>query len=406
MKPVVRALLCATIIAAACAPSALAASVTVPLRIEGSSSTLYEGTVTTDAKTFHFTGDTAQHPCDGSSTPTRGAALVTAIDALDTPLDVRGTWGSFGPTFSTINGQSVAYTDNGTPSDFNDDRYLVEYAGWSFASLGACSDPAVNGAQALFAYGTGNETLLQLVGPSTVPLGQSFNVNVYVGGTTTGVDSAIVGGQSTVAGVATIPAYSTRGVHTLKAEKTGAYIRSNRISVCVTDGADGYCGTSIPSSGGSATTTTTTTPTPAPAPAAESGAASETPVGPAPPAPAPDRTAPKLEIEGIRSNVTLSRSKAPRVLGGTVSDAGGVRQVKLRIVRRDGKRCSYFSGSKERFVRISCKEDGFWFGIGDDPEWSYLLPSRLPAGSYTLEAKAVDVAGNASKADEVHFRVR
>ena len=28
------------------------------------------------------------------------------------------------------------------------------------------------------------------------------------------------------------------------------------------------------------------------------------------------------------------------------------------------------------------------------PNWSYLLPSRLPAGRYVLDVKAVDRAGN------------
>ena len=41
------------------APSTLAAPVTVDLRIEGPSRTLFEGPVTTDVRTFHFTGDDA-----------------------------------------------------------------------------------------------------------------------------------------------------------------------------------------------------------------------------------------------------------------------------------------------------------------------------------------------------------
>src|SRR3954470_10433173 len=64
------------------APAVLAAPVTVDLRIEGASRTLFEGPVTTDVRPFQFTGDPAQHQCDatgsggtsGTPVPTRGAA--------------------------------------------------------------------------------------------------------------------------------------------------------------------------------------------------------------------------------------------------------------------------------------------------------------------------------------------
>src|ERR1044071_7393778 len=46
------------------APGALAAPVTVDLRIEGADRTLFEGPVKTDVRPFHFTGDPAQHQCE------------------------------------------------------------------------------------------------------------------------------------------------------------------------------------------------------------------------------------------------------------------------------------------------------------------------------------------------------
>jgi hypothetical protein len=43
--------------------------------------------------------------------------------------------------------------------------------------------------------------------------------------------------------------------------------------------------------------------------------------------------------------------------------------------------------------------------IGDDADWSYLLPSKLPKGSYVLEVKAIDAAGNAGEPAVKRFRV-
>src|SRR5262245_41556126 len=74
---------------------AAAAPVTVNLRIEGATSTLFEGPVTTDVRPFQFTAgaDTTAHQCDGTAVnrgpsatpvPTRGAAVTAA--SLQTPF--------------------------------------------------------------------------------------------------------------------------------------------------------------------------------------------------------------------------------------------------------------------------------------------------------------------------------
>ena len=76
--------------AALLAAPAAAAPVTVDLRIEGPSRTLFEGPVTTDVRPFQFTGDPATHRCDGTTTggtspqpvPTRGAAVVASSVAI------------------------------------------------------------------------------------------------------------------------------------------------------------------------------------------------------------------------------------------------------------------------------------------------------------------------------------
>jgi hypothetical protein len=110
--------------------------------------------------------------------------------------------------------------------------------------------------------------------------------------------------------------------------------------------------------------------------------------GAAPAVVAPDKTPPAATLAGLKDHAVLARG--PRELRGTFSDAA---VVKLRLTKRLGKRCWYFSGSKQRFVGTHCGR-GAYFKIGDTASWSYLLPSRLTRGRYVLDAIAIDAAGN------------
>ena len=118
-----------------------------------------------------------------------------------------------------------------------------------------------------------------------------------------------------------------------------------------------------------------------------------------------DTTGPAATLR-LRDGAVFSRRRAPRLLRGRVaSDPSGLRAVKLRLTRRVGKKCSYFSGSRERFRPMRCGRGSF-FRIGDEAEWSYLLPRRPGRGSYVLEVKAIDGAFNRGAVTRVRFRVR
>jgi hypothetical protein len=111
-----------------------------------------------------------------------------------------------------------------------------------------------------------------------------------------------------------------------------------------------------------------------------------------PPLSLPDRTPPSASLAGLKDHAVLSRG--PRELRGSFgADPSGIRAVKLRLTKRLGKRCWYFSGRKERFVGTHCGR-GAYFAIGDRADWSYLLPARLGRGRYVLDAIAIDGAGN------------
>jgi hypothetical protein len=109
-------------------------------------------------------------------------------------------------------------------------------------------------------------------------------------------------------------------------------------------------------------------------------------------------------ITSIEEGFRFRRGTGPRELsgtsgilgaGGVVADGTGILMIKLRLTKRVGPRCSTWSPTKERFVPRACGADnGFWFRVGDDVEWEYLLPAALGRGRYVLDADAIDRAGN------------
>jgi hypothetical protein len=339
---------------------AAAAPVTVNLRIEGPASTAFEGPVTTDVRPFRFTAgsDTAAHVCDGTAAnqgsspvpvPTRGAAIAAASETA--PFATAGTFfASLGsPSFGQIAGQSTAF-DQATSA------FLVEYKNGVAASVGSCADPIANGDDVLFAYGPDNAPLLRLTGPAAATAGAAVPVHVTDQRTGAPVAGAAVNGATTDAGGNANVSLAQAGVQRLKATKAGA-IRSNALAVSV--------GTA------------------ARAPAQSVAGATV------------DRTAPRTRVLSPRNGHTYRRARfSPRLIRVAVAESGsGVRTVKLRLMRRIGKRCFAFSGRRERFIGARCG-GGFYFTVSDRAAVEYLLPERLPRGHYVLDAEAIDRAFN------------
>jgi hypothetical protein len=125
--------------------------------------------------------------------------------------------------------------------------------------------------------------------------------------------------------------------------------------------------------------------------------ASDVPVAPGVPPPVLSHTPPRATLRGIRDGQRFARGKGPRRLQAVIdSGPAGVLAVKLRLTRTDRGRCTYFSGTSERFRRAAgCgAANGFWFGVGSASTVDYLLPRALPRGRYVLDANAIDKAFN------------
>ena len=142
----------------------------------------------------------------------------------------------------------------------------------------------------------------------------------------------------------------------------------------MTDGADGYCGTIKPGE--------TTSPTSPPA-AAQSAVV--------------DRDVPFGSVASIPEQQHYKRGKAPRELSGAVDgEPSGIKDIRLRLTRRVGKRCERLDPARERWVKAArCGADNSpFFSIGDRTPWSYLLPQALTKGRYVLDVQVADRAGN------------
>jgi hypothetical protein len=350
----IRSLALAALLALLACTMAQAAPVTVQLRVEGATRTIFEGPVTTDGKSITKGADTVV--CDGTLNGTNTVPGPTATSALDDGAIAGGfDWDAafFGDFFisrvaevsSSVWGLAVNYQQ---------------------APVGGCQLQVHAGDEVLFAseFFAGPDfaqlPLLKLGGPARAVTGKPFAVSVSDGGTGAPFAGAAVGGAQTGPEGVTTLAFKSPGLVRLKAEATGT-IRSNAVNVCVSDNGTGDCGV----------------------PPAQLGTAAGA---------VKDSVAPRVRIRGPRDGRRFRRG--PRLLSGTASDDVGVARVKLALRRHErGKPCRWWSASAERFAGRGCARKVF-FGIDANARWSYLLPRRLPPGRYVLDVKAFDRARN------------
>jgi hypothetical protein len=368
MKIRSRAGLVAGVVAATvcAAPAQAAAPASVTIRAEGLTTTMVPKTA--------LTTTTAPVNKDGTHTCT-GTSAAGALERASAG-DWSGTWfDGIGYGVDRIRAESGRAPSAGNPNG----TYWALWVNYEYSQVGACGAELVPGDDVLFAIdcyagcsargplrlsrvpriarpGTTATVLVEAFNQAG-PQGPAAGATVRAGGRdfTTGAD-----------GIAHVT-FSGSGPVSIRATKADS-VPSATEETCVTTGSDGACGSVVPSP--------------------------------------PDTTAPLAAIDGIRNGQRFSRRRAPRELHGTVSaDPSGLWAVKIRLTRRVGKRCWYFSGTRERFLKRTCGKR-YAFKVSDQPTWSYLLPTRLPKGRYVLDSYAIDNAFNHGPTDTVRFRVR
>jgi hypothetical protein len=373
--------------------TALAVPVTVNLRVESSSSTLFEGPVSTEAilpPGITTKSSPTAEPCDvkdngsnggfGTAAATPTAALHDAATAQGLAFDA--TWST---SFNDFEVTQVGTDINGGEAEgFPSWGYAVNY---TTANVGGCQFQLAPGSEVLWAYNYFNlKHLLSLSGPSNVTVGVPFTVHVTDGQTGEAISGASIGqlanGVTSVgspspttnaAGNATVTLTQAVAV-TLKATQSES-VRSNGLAVSVANTACGCVGVA--------------------------------------PTPLPLITKPDVaKVAGVENGHVYSRRHAPRVLTGIVKvPAGGtLRQVRIRLERRYHGHCWDFSGSRVRFVHARKCGSASFFSVGGSESFSYLLPARLPKGRYVFDIEGVDSAGHVTKlvsgVSHVVFRVK
>jgi hypothetical protein len=343
--------------------TAWAAPVTVNLRVEGATSTIFEGPVTTDGKVITKGADTVV--CDGTINPGNPGPGPTVTSALDDGALAQGfTWDA---NFS--GGDFFVDRIAGEATNLSQSQFWGIALNYTPLGIGGCQQQVAAGDEVLFAFdffdATGDRPVLKLSGPARATTGQPVGVSVqqtarnepypapYVQGPAAG---AVIQGVTTGTDGAATVTFGSPGLVRVKAERPGS-IRSNTLLVCVSDAGTDDCGV-------------------------------------APPAPrVTDSTAPTARISGPRNGRRYRHG--PRLLRGVAADdRSGVKQVKLALRRHvRGKGCQWWSGRREKFVGRNCHKK-FFFAIGNDAKWSYLLPRPLGAGHYVLDVKVFDAAGN------------
>src|SRR3954470_9972909 len=209
---------------AAPAATAAAAPTTVAVRIEGPSTTIFEGPVTPAIQTVDGGDGTGPHKCDGTNGAANLTAGATATSIMDTAIRGAGrSWqGNFNPSFDDFLVNRIGGT-SATESQF----WGVAVDGKSL-EVGGCQAIVKPGQEVLWAFDSFGKKLLRASGPKQVRAGKVASFKVIDSEKGTPVAGARIGGAQTNAnGVAKV-SYRHAGARRLKAAAPKA-IRSKAL---------------------------------------------------------------------------------------------------------------------------------------------------------------------------------
>jgi hypothetical protein len=210
------------------APAAVADPVSVNLRVEGQSRTIFDGPVTTDGHQI-TTASGGMHPCDGTNAGAHPAPVPTATAALDDGARLNGfPWDAdWFDSFQDFIVKRVA-DESATSSQFW--GYAVNFR---FAQKGGCQMRVNQGDEVLWIFDAFSKShVLKLAGPSAATTGAPVTVTVTDGPDGSPLAGASVGGAETGSDGRATLSFADAGVYRLKAERADS-VRSNALTLCV-----------------------------------------------------------------------------------------------------------------------------------------------------------------------------
>jgi hypothetical protein len=216
-------------IAAVAAPTAGAAPVSVNLRVEGATSTIFDGPVTTDGHAITTPSSGGSRPCDGTNNSAHPAPVPTATAALDDGARLNGlSWdadwfASFEDLIVSRVGSDVANTT----------QFWGFGVNFKFASAGGCQTKVNSGDEVLWVFDAFSKLhILKLDGPTSATTGTPVTVRVTDGQDGSPVPAATVNGTPTATDGRAALTFANAGVYRLKAERADS-VRSNALTLCV-----------------------------------------------------------------------------------------------------------------------------------------------------------------------------
>ena len=210
------------------APVAAAAPAAVTLRVEGASTTIFDGLVTTDGHDV-TTASGGTHKCDGTNAGAFPSPVPTPTAALDDAAKANGfTWdGTWYDSFEDFTVDRVA------GESFTSSQFWGLVVNGKFSETGGCQTKLEQGDEAVWVFDAFSKSaVLRLTGPGSATTGQALNVKVTDTQTGAPAAGASVGGTTTGSdGVATLT-FPTEGIYRLKADRPDA-VRSGTLVLCV-----------------------------------------------------------------------------------------------------------------------------------------------------------------------------
>ncbi|KAJ1307010.1 hypothetical protein OPQ81_007990 [Rhizoctonia solani] len=210
-----------------------ASGTSVKVRIEGSTTTIFEGTVKTNGRDV-TTASGGTHHCDGTNNganPVPGPTCTSALADVAKYSGIiswDGTWDhNFDDFFVTrIGGSSQTST-----------QFWGLLLNWQFSPVGGCQQQVAEGDSILWAFDAFNKVFfLKLDGPTSAKVGVPVQVRVTDGPTEVAVSGASIAGYpssiSDTNGYATVT-FTSAGTKKIKAQRSDS-LRSNALAITVT----------------------------------------------------------------------------------------------------------------------------------------------------------------------------
>jgi hypothetical protein len=224
----------ALILVSLAAPTAAGAvPVTVKVRVEGATRTIFDAPVVTDGHNLSPPSGGGSHICDGTNNGAFPSPGPTATAALDDAARAGGfTWdGTWDGTFSDFLVSRIATEQQNPPSQF-----WGHFVNGEFATAGGCQTRLAAGDETVWAFDAFNKgAILKLEGPTVATTGSpvSFRVSdTAPSGPNLPAAGASVNGTPTGSdGIATL-SFPTEGIFSVKADRPDA-VRSNSIRICI-----------------------------------------------------------------------------------------------------------------------------------------------------------------------------